>query len=269
MNIDSGRIALVVHGGAGNSKSNEDGCMKAAQTGFALVREGGEALDAAIAAVTVLEDDPRFNAGRGSIRRSDDRTVETDAAVMDTRGRLGAVACLQRVRNPVRVARAVADTRHWLLAGDGALMFARSIGCGDEDLLAYAPPLERAPVHCDTVGAVALDAAGHFAVATSTGGAAPALPGRVGDTPIPGCGFYVGPHGAVAATGMGEQVVARMLARTVYDWLADGLPLQQALDRAVGLYPDAIDIGLIGVTRTESAVSANRPMPTWRVDHAA
>lgn len=114
---------------------------------------------------------------------------------------------------------------------------------------------------CDTVGAVVLDGAGHFAVATSTGGSAPALPGRVGDTPIVGCGYYAGPHGAVALTGPGEHIVARMLARAIYDWIADGLPLQEALDRAIRRTPATTGLGAIGVTRTEAAVSSNVPMP--------
>lgn len=265
MQLHLGRIALVVHGGAGASKESEDGCVAAAEKGWARLRDGADALSAAIEAVVALEDDPRFNAGSGSILRSDGLTVETDAAVMDTRGRLGAVACLQRVRNPVLVARAVADTGHWLLAGDGALRFAREQGFADYDLAAHARKPKPGARETDTVGAVALDQDGHFAVAASTGGASPALPGRVGDTPIVGCGYYAGPAGAIAATGLGEHIVARMLARTVYDWIAAGIPLQQALNRGVALFPDAIDVGLIGLTRDSAAVASNRPMPAHRL----
>lgn len=261
---------MLVHGGAGNSKMNEDGCVAAAERGFALLRAGEDALSAAVAAVVALEDDPRFNAGSGSIRRGDGSIVETDAAVMDTRGALGAVACLQRVKNPVLVAQRVASTRHWMLAGQGALDFARSSGFDDYDLLRYAPPLKQSKQsECDTVGAVALDLEGHFAVATSTGGAAPALPGRVGDTPIPGCGYYAGPAGAIAVTGLGEHIVARMLARDVYERIASGIPLQQALDRAVAMTPADIDVGLIGITRTEAAAASNRSMPTHLVEQYA
>lgn len=262
------RAALVVHGGAGHLKSHEDGCVAAAQRGYAILAARGCALDAAIAAVVALEDDPRFNAGSGSIRRSDNRTVETDAAVMDTRGALGAVACLQRVKNPVLVAQLVAGTRHWMLAGQGAIDFARRNGFEDYDLLPCAPPLKRADAACDTVGAVALDWDGHFAVATSTGGSAPALPGRVGDTPIPGCGYYAGPLAAIAATGVGEHIVARMLAREVYGWIENGMPLQQALDRGIASMPAAFSAGLIGVTRTESAIASNRDMPAHALEEA-
>jgi beta-aspartyl-peptidase (threonine type) len=114
---------------------------------------------------------------------------------------------------------------------------------------------------CDTVGAVALDAEGHFAVATSTGGSAPSLLGRVGDTPLIGCGYYAGPQGAIAVTGIGEHIIPHLLARTVYGWLETGTPLTQALDRAVNLFPSHIDVGLIGVDKTTAAASSNREMP--------
>src|SRR3954467_698121 len=119
MQFDRPQPALVVHGGAGNEKTNEDGCLCAARAGIGELRNDGDALAAVVAAVVVLEDDPRFNAGSGSALRTDDMNVETDAAVMDSSGRLGSVACLRRVRNPVLIARAVADSPHWMLAGEG------------------------------------------------------------------------------------------------------------------------------------------------------
>ena len=256
------RLALVVHAGAGNHRHNEDGCVAAARTGFERLLAGEDAMSAAVAAVVVMEDDPRFNAGTGSILRSDGRTIETDAAVMDSGGRLGAVCCLRDVRNPVLVAREVVGTRHWMLAGEGATAFARARGFPEHRLPPPAPRGGKAPGHeTDTVGAVALDARGVFAAASSTGGSAPAMVGRVGDTPIPGCGYWVGPLGALAATGIGEQIVARLLCRTVYGWIEAGAPLQQALDRGVALFPEACDIGLIGVTRAEAAAASNREMP--------
>lgn len=114
---------------------------------------------------------------------------------------------------------------------------------------------------CGTVGAVARDGQGRYAVATSTGGSAPALLGRVGDTPLPGCGFWCGPMGAVGATGIGEAIVRQLLARTVYGWIEAGLPLQQALDDGVGLFGADTDIGLIGVTAHEACTASNRRMP--------
>lgn len=312
---------VVTHGGAGADMADRDGCVAAADAGLKTLDDGGDALQAAVAAVRVLEDDPRFNAGTGSVLRMDGATVEMDAAVMDSRGRLGAVAGLRRVRHPVEVAAAVADTPHWLLCGEGALRFARHIGAGDHDpvtpqaLRKHQAMLERldrgerlvpgennadfekywnypmppalqsgkpgdpgdpgkpgqsgrsgSPGEggepCDTVGAVVRDAAGHFAVAGSTGGCAPALLGRVGDTPIIGAGFYAGPAGAVAVTGIGEHIVPHLLAHAVHGWIADGIALDAALRRALALFDPAIDIGLIAVSAADSGAASNRDMPS-------
>ena len=247
--------AIVVHGGAGAGRSLDDGCQHAANAARGALERGDDALGAAIAAVVVLENDERFNAGTGASIGLDGRTIEMDAAVMDTLGRLGAVAGLRGVKNPILVARAVADTPHCLLAGDGAIRFARLMGHAQydnltqkaaaqlDDMLAklgsaeqampgeanedfarfwnyegaptFGRPGAAAPKRAgarDTVGAVVRDGAGHFAVAGSTGGSAPSLLGRVGDTPIIGSGFYAGPHGAVAATGVGEHIIRNMLA---------------------------------------------------------
>lgn len=296
MSIPHQAGAVVVHGGAGASREHEDGCVLAARRALAQLEVNGDALDAAITAVTTLEDDGRFNAGSGSVLGLDGATVEMDASIMDTRGRLGAVACVQSVKNPVQLARAVADTPHWLLAGEGAGRFARAIGMPEAhavserqraahrkiaaQLAGSVPAMpgvhnalfERfwnynTPLHlpegsaCDTVGAVVRGADGHFAVACSTGGSAPKLLGRVGDTPIIGSGFFAGPEGAVAATGIGEHIVRHLLARTVYGWMADGMPLDQALQRGVDLFDPEIVVGLIAVSRTEAAARSNSDMP--------
>lgn len=290
--MDGARIAIVVHGGASSSKVNQDGCEAAARLGLLTLKDDGNALDASINCVAAMEDDGRFNAGRGSAICLDGSTVEMDAAVMDSTGCLGAVACIQRVKNPVLIARAISQTPHWMLTGEGAERFARQSG-----FAAYFAPSQEAAEAYDnlmkvllsgshahtpfshhwnyslpweeaikrygagTVGAVARDSDGNFAVATSTGGCAPSLLGRVGDTPVIGCGFYAGPAGAVAATGIGEYIVRQMLARTVYQWIEQGLPAHAAVDRGVALFDDTIDIGLIAVSAKETAVSSNRDMP--------
>jgi L-asparaginase/beta-aspartyl-peptidase (threonine type) len=121
---------------------------------------------------------------------------------------------------------------------------------------------------CDTVGAVVRAPDGHFGVAASTGGAAPSLMGRIGDTPIIGSGFYAGPHGAVAATGIGEHIVRHLLAHRVYSWIEDGMPLEQALQRGVALFSEDVDVGLIAVSRTEAGAWSNRDMPqAKRIEH--
>jgi beta-aspartyl-peptidase (threonine type) len=120
--------AVIVHGGVGASRNDDDGCVRAAQRALAALGQGGAALDAAVAAVIALEDDGRFNAGSGSALGLDGATVEMDASIMDTRGRLGAVAAVRNVKNPVLLARAVADTPHCLIAGEGAERLARALG---------------------------------------------------------------------------------------------------------------------------------------------
>ncbi|WP_198115393.1 isoaspartyl peptidase/L-asparaginase [Massilia rhizosphaerae] len=301
MSVTQG-YAIVVHGGAGSPRAYDDGCERAARRAVEELAVSADALDAANAAVVSMEDDGRFNAGSGSVLCLDGATVEMDAAVMDTRGRLGAVACVQGVRNPVLLARAVADTPHWLLAGEGAGRFAAAIGhpahatISDHQRAAhekvvrelagsvpampgiapeakaflrfwnYQTPLDL-PAHaaCDTVGAVVRGPDGHVGVALSTGGSAPSLLGRVGDTPIVGSGFYAGPAGAVAATGIGEQIVRHLLARTVYGWIEDGMPLERALERGVDLFDPRVPIGLIAVSRTEAAARSNQDMPHARI----
>ena len=293
--------AIVVHGGAGAPRADDDGCEHAARAGLQQLSATGHAIDAVVAAVTALEDDGRFNAGSGCELSLDGKTIEMDAAIMDTRGRLGAVAGLRAVKNPVQVARAVADTPHHLLVGEGLQQFARATGHGpyhhitdkaranhramlarlqtaqqamagvDNDAFArfwnYDAPLQRGSAACDTVGAVARDADGHFAVAGSTGGSTPALLGRVGDTAIVGSGFYAGPLGAIAATGVGEYIIRHMLAREVYQWITAGVPLARALQRGVELFDPSVAVGLIGVTASETGAASNRDMPRAELRH--
>jgi beta-aspartyl-peptidase (threonine type) len=300
MRSTQGDFAIVVHGGVGSPVEYKDGCERAARRGLEEMDISGDALEAAIAAVTVLEDDGRFNAGRGAALGLDGATVEMDASVMDTRGRLGAVTCVQGIENPVLLARAVADTPHWCLAGDGANRFAHAIrhpawnkisehqreqyrqvrealagsapampGVDNRAFLRFwnyrsAPDLPVAAA-CDTVGAVVRAPDGHFGVAASTGGSAPSLLGRVGDTPIIGSGFYAGPHGAVAASGIGEHIVRHLLAHRVYMWIEDGMPLEQALKRGIDLFDKDVAVGLIAVSRTEAGSWSNRDMPQARL----
>ncbi len=294
--MSAGQLTIVVHGGAGGDVKNTDGCNEAASSGFGQLQAGAGALPAALRAVVMMEDDGRFNAGTGAALGLDGETIEMDASVMDTRGILGAVACVRDVKNPVMLARTIADSPSWLMCAEGAQRFAeleglaRHPGATDNarrmhaDLIArlnsennaipgvpneifarlWNYPEKRKFLRSgpfDTVGAVARDHEGHFAVAASTGGSAPSLLGRVGDTPILGAGFYAGEHGAVAATGIGEEIVRAMLAITVYRWLEDGMPLQQALDRGIALFDPELPIGLIAVTHTEAGSASNTSMP--------
>mgnify|MGYP001588555672 CR=1 FL=1 len=195
--------SIIVHGGAGDLEEaavpdHVAGCRAAARAGGAILAQGGSALDAVVAAVRVLEDDPRFNAGRGACLTRDG-TIELDAAVMSGEGlRAGAVAALPPFKNPIDIARALLDRgEHVLLAAEGAAAFARECGfapCSREDLLTEQALARwkgmrgarrvEAGSPGGTVGAVACDAAGHVAAATSTGGTAGKRSGRVGDTPV-------------------------------------------------------------------------------------
>jgi L-asparaginase/beta-aspartyl-peptidase (threonine type) len=286
---------IVVHGGVGSPSAWSDGCARATACGKAVLRRGGNALDAVVDAALALEDDGRFNAGSGSQLRLDGTTIEMDASLMTSRRDIGCVAALQRAKNPILVAREVMKTPHVMLAGEGALEFARRCGFADFyqpspvarqryeqvrkgmcekhpaelrgpwrtfDVRRYgnfAAPFEKV-YHGDTIGAVAIDRDGLLAVANSTGGASPMLRGRVGDSPIIGCGFYAGPAAAIATTGIGEEIVRSMLARQVYDWISQGEDVARACERGVALYPEDIPIGVIAISRRGNASAANRDM---------
>jgi L-asparaginase/beta-aspartyl-peptidase (threonine type) len=287
--------AILTHGGAASPRAWSDGCTAAAERARVALEGGGSALDAALEATAALEDDTRFNAGTGSNLRLDGQMIEMDASVMSSDGRFGAVACVQRVKNPVLVARKVMDTPHLLLVGEGATAFARRMGFADHDpttegakrkyarCLAelrgqgngdYAedaapwkvtPPkalwnFPGEPIDCDTVGAVVRDAHGNFAATASTGGTLYMLRGRVGDSPLMGCGVYAGPHGAVAATGVGEEIVRQFLAKTIHDWLAAGVAPDEAAKRAVALFPQAVDVGVLVVGKSGQGIADNREM---------
>lgn len=213
------RWALIVHGGAttiqaGERAAYQAGCLAALRAGRAVLQAGGNAVEAVTAAILVLEDDPTFNAGTGAAARTDGQP-EFDAALMDGHTlNLGAVAALRGVRHPVQLARTVLDSGQVLLAGHGARHLAAQHGLLDDR--GHAP--RTALVATDTVGCVALDTCGHLAAGTSTGGTEGQPPGRVGDSPLAGCGFYADDElGAVAVSGDGEGVVRVGLARQVLE----------------------------------------------------
>jgi beta-aspartyl-peptidase (threonine type) len=236
-----------------------DGVRRACVAGRAVLEAGGSALDAVEAAVRILEDDPLFNAGTGStLTAAGD--VECDASIMDGETlRCGAVAVVKDVRNPVALARAVMErTEHVLLAGPGASAFAREAGFLPYDNPLLVTPRQRArgeaarqgaaAARTGTVGAAARDARGHLAAATSTGGMSMKLPGRVGDTPLVGCGTYADDAlAAVSCTGHGERIVQLTLARHAADLVGRGLSTAEAARAAVGLLGSRVrgDGGLI------------------------
>jgi beta-aspartyl-peptidase (threonine type) len=237
-------VLIAVHGGAGQPRpADRDAARIAAlarslEAGHGLLVAGGTALDAVVAAVEVLESDGGFNAGRGSVRTAEG-TVEMDAGVADGAGRrVGAVAAVRGLRHPVAAARAVLDDgRHVLLAGAGAAEFARVAGLGFEPDEWFVDT-DVAP---GTVGAVALDTDGHLAAATSTGGRHGQLPGRVGDSPVPGAGLWADDAiCAVSATGEGEAFLRVAFAHEVDARLRLG---GQSLEEACGEALERVDAG--------------------------
>lgn len=279
---------IVVHGGAGQVAAERharlrDGVRAAAAAGHAILAAGGHALDAVIAAVRVLEDDPEYNAGRGSALTRDG-TVETDAAVMDGETqRVGAVAAVPDLGNPIALARAVLDAgEHVILAGAAALRFAAEVG------IAAAPPgslvTERARLRLrdaraklsteregGTVGAVARDHAGRLATATSTGGVVHKRCGRVGDSPIPGAGTWADRHAAISATGDGEAILRVALARGVAARVASGSELRAAAVAALAELRSITggSAGLIAIdARGRVHVQLSETMPVAWIDAA-
>src|SRR5258708_1611182 len=234
--------SLIVHGGAWDIPDEsvdacKAGCQRALGGGWSILSRGGSALDAVEAAVVALEDDPVFDAGFGSALTVGGR-VGGDAIVMDG-GRVGG-GCgtnLRHIRNPIRLARQVLENcPHMMLAGEGAERFAVEQGltlCAPEELIAEAErdawlkcsSSKHAVAHHrgheqGTVGAVALDRDGRLFAATSTGGTCCKLPGRVGDSPLIGCGCYADVEaGGVSCTGYGEAIMKVVLAKTAADFL--------------------------------------------------
>jgi beta-aspartyl-peptidase (threonine type) len=267
---------LLVHGGAWAIPDNlldahRDGVSNALAIGYAMLQDGASAVDAVEAAVTILEDDESFDAGRGSFLTSEGH-VQLDALVMDGATlRAGGVACVERLRNPIQAARLVLDkSPHIYFVGPGAEAFAQQHGMTlidnselvldrERERLSHAQANARAglpdltfagddkspetaagfPLDShDTVGAVALDSKGNLAAGTSTGGTLNKAPGRVGDSSLIGCGCYADNlSAAVSLTGWGEPIMKLVLGKWAVDRVQQGrAPEQTAQDAIAYLY---------------------------------
>jgi beta-aspartyl-peptidase (threonine type) len=277
---------VLVHGGAGavardRRQAHAEGCRRAARTGGAVLASGGTVLDAVVAAVRVLEDDPLFNAGRGACLNAEER-IEHDASIMEGAAlRAGAVGALPGFPSPIAVARAVLDDgRHVFLAGDGATAFARERGfdAAPEGTLVTEAAREalarwragRAPSGWagSTVGAVACDAAGRCAAATSTGGMIGKLPGRIGDSPIIGAGTYADDEaGAVSTTGDGEAMIRLGTARSAVEALRRGERAEDAARLAIEQLAARLTArgGLVLVRPGEWAWARSTATMSWAV----
>ncbi len=254
-----GRPTILVHGGAWEipgelRQDGIEGCSKAAAVGWDVLTSGGSALQAVEASVRALEDNPTFDAGRGSVLNAAGE-IELDAIIMDGRDLdMGAVMAVKHVCHPVTLARLImTESKHNILVSDGAETFAQEHGlspvpswhllverererwCSREaEEEPSEAPLPQQPA--GTVGAVALDVEGHLAAATSTGGTSNKYPGRVGDSPLVGSGAYADDRtGAVSATGEGEDLMRIVISKTACDYLGRGMTAQEAAEAAIDL----------------------------------
>jgi len=243
----AGRYCVLVHGGAGNVAPDRrpvhaEGCLRAARMAAQILARGGDALEAVDRAVRALEDDPSFNAGTGACLNEEGR-VEHDASIMEGRAlRAGGVCALAGFANPIAIARAaLEDGRHVLYAAEGAARFAAAHGftpVGDAALVTEAARAALTAAQAGhgpvgwaggTVGAVARDASGLCAAATSTGGMVKKRVGRVGDSPLIGAGTYADDEaGAVSTTGNGEAMIRLCVARSVAERMRAGASADEA-----------------------------------------
>lgn len=256
--MNSSNFSLIVHGGAWDIpdaavSACRSGIRRALEAGREVLVRGGSALDAVEASVVVLEDDVAFDAGVGSHLNRDGR-VQLDAIIMDGATlKAGAVVAVERVKNPIRLARKILESsQHIMLAAAGAELFAQENGiplCDPSELI-----IERertAWLHCreqnhnsafhiehghGTVGAVARDSRGQIAAATSTGGTCCKFPGRIGDSPLIGCGCYADAEaGGVSCTGHGEAIMKIVMAKTAADLLHGGTASAATANECISL----------------------------------
>jgi len=292
---------IVVHGGAGKwhperSQAGLDGVKKAAKIGFEILNNDGSAVDAVMEAVAVMEDDGAFNAGYGSSLNIE-KGVEMEASIMDGKTlQAGAVGLLKDIKNPIRLARIVMEkTDHVFIVSEGAEKLAKLFNLerrnpisdlrlkyyeeqkkllldGKFELHRLAELVKSYPdlFQLDTVGAVALDKNWNVAAATSTGGFPLKIPGRIGDSPLIGCGTYADNRaGACSATGVGEIAIRLTLSKTVCSYMESGKTAQEAVEEAIRLVNTRLSasynhIGLIAVDfKGKVGAAHNSPNMCW------
>ncbi|MHA1399067.1 MAG: isoaspartyl peptidase/L-asparaginase [Candidatus Heimdallarchaeaceae archaeon] len=276
---------LIIHGGAWDIPNElvDDhlaGMSKAIEVGYPLLEKGEKALDVVEAVVSYLEDDPTFDAGKGSFLNSIGE-IEMDAIVATDDYRIGSVAAVQNIRNPVKVARAVLENNGpIMIVGKGANLFAKQQGfetCNPEELLVGREleryhELKQRPEFLPkdafkgkskgTVGAIALDKKGRLAVAVSTGGIPKKAPGRVGDTPLFGAGAYVAEDKiGVAATGYGEDLIKTLISRKVCDYFEQGFSVLESAHKAINFLSSSVKGlgGVIALGKQGFGISWNTP----------
>ncbi len=260
--------AILIHGGAGpwpdrDDKESTTGVKRAAVIGWEILSAGGSALDAVEKATNYLEDHPLFDAGKGSFL-NELGEVEMDALIVDgSTINFGSVSAVQHVQYPISLARLVmTETRHTFFTGEGADWLAEKAGMPVLPNLHFVTPDtydafikhdEKNVESLGTVGAVAIDANGHIASATSTGGMRDRPKGRVGDTPMFGAGGYADNRfGAASATGVGEHAMRTLLSKYAVDQIMQNKSAQEAATAAMNYandYFNPSNLGLIVVDK--------------------
>ncbi|UCH31544.1 MAG: isoaspartyl peptidase/L-asparaginase [Candidatus Bathyarchaeota archaeon] len=285
--MESQRPTIVVHGGAGEWKPDRQnlgilGVKRAAKAGFDVLRRSGTALDAVEAAVMMMEDDSTFNAGLGSSLNLE-KSVEMEASIMDGETlKAGATALLTNIRNPIHLARIIMEkTDHIFIAGKSAQRLGEIFNLEKANPVTklrerhwldlknkirqgtsgYLPKLSNLMksypefMNADTVGAIAIDQLGNVAAATSTGGLTFKIPGRIGDSPLIGCGNYADNKiGACSATGIGEIAMKLVLAKSACCLIHKGYSPQEAAEILIKRVNQAIQntpnqMGLIAIDK--------------------
>ncbi len=258
-------FGLIVHGGCHElipsdqeKSSANNGVRTYGEIGYQMLGEGCSAIDAVEKVISLMEDDPIFDAGTGSFKNLNG-IAEMDAMLMDSNENCGAVHCIQKVKNPIQVARAVMEkTPHVILSGNGAVEFARSQGFQEydpalsdvknpsedingrermvRDIQYYSSEIDRINHVFSTVGVVAIDSSGMIAAGTSTGGIRMKMPGRVGDSAIPGSGTYCTRNIGLSATGEGDKILKMCLSyQAAQDYINTGNltdSLRKSIERA-------------------------------------
>ncbi len=255
--------AAVAHGGAGAGPERLANVERAIAIAAGILESGGSAIDAAVEACVVLEDDPVFNAGTGSVFRTDG-SVLLDASIQTSDGRMGFVIAMEETPNPIRVAADLLNEKINGLTGEGARIWADNKGFP-------RAPVEGRPPHdaaTDTVGVVARDRTGSIVCATSTGGCSNRPPGRVGDVPLPGCGFWVQDGVGVGATGIGEAITRGMLSYRVAERILSGEDLEQSMIWALeNCLEEEAEVGIIALSAEGTghglSNSTNMPWASW------
>ena len=251
---------IVCHGGAGHSAKDQPGVDLAADAGWAVLSAGGSAIDAVLAAVEIMEDDPVLNAGTGGRKRADG-SVQLDAAIATSDGRLGAIMAIEDTPNPIHVAAGLLDDQVHILAGCGARDWADSKGYPKGVVEGSDSQSGN-----DTVGCVAIDAHGLMAVGSSTGGCTGRPRGRIGDTPLWGPGLWVDNDIAIAATGIGEDITIKMLCHKVA--VQQG-SLKEKLEYGLSLFDPSIEVGMIAITADGEALALTNTRMPWAIRNAS